>query len=795
MKRKQVFSLILIFAILIQTVIGCATKNIEKKLTDASQEIEKSQKSQTDETKSNDDNEQQQTDHVKTEQVTLSKEKTSAEICDIKVDVGEYVLDGDEELVVTVLEQEVFEEEDRQIDVYEISIGDKSELNDFITIRMPYRTDFCDEGEDPAECVQGQYKNEETGLWETIPYSVDKENQEVVILTDHLSKFGVCYVRNAGARNAYVSIDTDSIGFNDLELDGLIEDYLESTNKSLVLQEAGATILDDLFSANDAYDKYVKGYADNLAKIFTIGEKDFGGLFNEKVSAAMEGLGYAVLALKTVNLIVNDGSDKQKLDLVSEVYSTTVTFLMKKLTSAGTAAFNSAMVAVWILGKGIEYAYNESYEMTMDKMGRVYAFYNDKFSYSPADHTARTDEDWRMEIIKIIEDNKDTPENISALIDKNIDDYLAGFWKLGDSDQHTVANEEYFSRTGHSINHRQLIINTTQAQKDKITADYKHNLLIRLVDIQESVVEYFQNKAIQEYQNMLNEVEYYFNTPIETLVYEIIDKETQTYKYPGYIVQFGPLSEDADIEAWTTGTIDENGQHKTSFTILGYLISGSPTEVYLYKPDADLSEDEPAETLQLNFSETDNKAYARIEGGLEGRFTGTYTNVGSQIELNSTKVSDTLYDKIKSLGHWTSKSQWETWLTDKFYYELGISKFIDVDKCLPNDPGNNYYDIYFTIGTVINNTSQEFHFVNTATLENDQFIIYEGNVRGTLDVTIDEEQELARITGNDLEFAFTGNELNEIVGELAMPVDYEAYYLYFDVDATKPLEAEFLELD
>lgn len=85
--------------------------------------------------------------------------------------------------------------------------------------------------------------------------------------------------------------------------------------------------------------------------------------------------------------------------------------------------------------------------------------------------------------------------------------------------------------------------------------------------------------------------------------------------------------------------------------------------------------------------------------------------------------------------------------------------------------------------------------MNTATLENDQFIIEEGNVRGTLDVTIDEEQELVRITGNDLEFAFTGNELHEIVGELAVPGDYESYYLYFDVDATKPLEAEFLELD
>ncbi|NLM19086.1 MAG: hypothetical protein GX217_03570, partial [Clostridiaceae bacterium] len=122
MNKRRLFSLILIFALLFQTV-GCAKTNVKKEQTDASQIIEnikKSQKSQTDGTKSKDDNKQQQTDHVKTEQVTLSAENTSVEICGIKVDVGEFVLDEEEEeeLIVTKLPEETTETGDQLIDVY-----------------------------------------------------------------------------------------------------------------------------------------------------------------------------------------------------------------------------------------------------------------------------------------------------------------------------------------------------------------------------------------------------------------------------------------------------------------------------------------------------------------------------------------------------------------------------------------------------------------------------------------------------------------------------------------------------
>ncbi|HHU54168.1 MAG TPA: hypothetical protein GXZ43_08905 [Clostridiaceae bacterium] len=793
MKKLRMVSFILLFAFLFQ-IIGCSKKNNLNIPTDSTK-IEKTEKMQTDGFTADDSRVKQPTEQkVKTEQVTLSADQTSAEICDIKVDVGDFVLDGEEELVVTVLEQEVLEEEDKQIDVYEISIGDKSELNDFITIRMPYRTDFCDAGEDPAECVQGQYKNEETGLWEIIPYSVDKENQEVVIMTDHLSKFGVCYVRNAGARNAYVSMDIGSPDFEDSELAGIVEEYLESTNKSLLMQETGATVLDNLFSANEAYDKYARGYADNLAKLFTIGEKDFGGLFHEKVSSAMEGIGYAVLAIKTANLLVNDGSNKDKLDLINSVSTTAISYLMGKLTSGGSAYFNCAMVAVWIFGEGVNYAYNKNYEIKMEKLARLYEYFNEECNFSTIKHTARSLEDWRMEIIKIIEENQNTPEQIDILINQEIDTYLAKFWNIGLDNATLVSSMEYESR-GREGGLEIAIPMNWQEERDQITADYKHNLLIKLVPVKESIAMYFKNKAIQEYQNMLNEVEYYFNTPIETYVYEIIDEDEQTYKYPGYTVQFGPLSEDADIETWTTGTIDENGQHKTSFTILGYLISGSPTEVYLYEPDADLFEDEPAEILQLSISEIDKKAYAGIDGGVEGRFEGTYTNISGPIEVNSTTISNRLHNYVKNLEGWTPKDNWESWLTERFNEELSISGKINVEKVLPNDPGDNEYDMYFTVVSVINNIAKSFPCQNYAKLEDDQFKIYEGMVKGTLDVTIDEEEEIIRITGNNLEFAFTGEELNAIVGELAMPVNYEAYYLYFDVDATKPLEAGFETYD
>ena len=67
-------------------------------------------------------------------------------------------------------------------------------------IRIPYdsKKDHLNE----STLLPGWY-NPNTGLWETIPYLIDEENHEVVILTDHLSRFGLFEIEGSGKRNAF----------------------------------------------------------------------------------------------------------------------------------------------------------------------------------------------------------------------------------------------------------------------------------------------------------------------------------------------------------------------------------------------------------------------------------------------------------------------------------------------------------------------------------------------------------------------------------------------------------------
>ena len=122
---------------------------------------------------------------VESVELKLSPEQTSATTKDgITVDVGEYVLEGEEVLTVSRMGSEDHSEDGYKIDIYDFQLGDLHELDDFITIRIPYDTTYCDQGQDPAKCVGAKYKNEASGEWEDILFEVDAEAQELVIYTD-----------------------------------------------------------------------------------------------------------------------------------------------------------------------------------------------------------------------------------------------------------------------------------------------------------------------------------------------------------------------------------------------------------------------------------------------------------------------------------------------------------------------------------------------------------------------------------------------------------------------------------
>ena len=150
----------------------------------------------------------EQVENVK--DLTLSPETTAVTTADgITVDVGDFVLDGEAELTVAKQPVEEHKEEGYKIEAYDISLGDMHELNDFITIRIPYDTGFCEEGPDPARCVGAKYKNETTGEWEDVLFEFVADTAAIEIYTDHLSTYGAFYVENEGKRSAYISKGSD----------------------------------------------------------------------------------------------------------------------------------------------------------------------------------------------------------------------------------------------------------------------------------------------------------------------------------------------------------------------------------------------------------------------------------------------------------------------------------------------------------------------------------------------------------------------------------------------------------
>ena len=164
----------------------------------------------------------------KSDVATLSPETTGIKLENgVSVELGGYVLGREEELTVTKQPVEENKEEGYKIEAYDFKLGEMSELSDFITLRIPYDTAYCEEGQDPAKCVCGKYKNEETGQWEDVLFEVDAAANELIIYTDHLSTFGVFHIKNEGQRSAKITnIYADFTGIDQQQAMETLREYV-----------------------------------------------------------------------------------------------------------------------------------------------------------------------------------------------------------------------------------------------------------------------------------------------------------------------------------------------------------------------------------------------------------------------------------------------------------------------------------------------------------------------------------------------------------------------------------------
>lgn len=572
----------------------------------------------------------------KSDAATLSPEATGVALSNgVSVELGDYVLDGETELTVAKQPVEENKDEGYKIEAYDFKLGDMTELSDFITLRIPYDTAYCEDGQDPAKCVGAKYKNETTGEWEDVLFEVDAASNELIIYTDHLSTFGVFHVKNEGKRSAKITnIYADFTGIDQQQAMETLREYVAGGGAD---GEEAAGLAAQLLTGYNGFLGGVAGAAGEtgfatdltgtILNMASIGSPTFDTALADSAYKKLNKLGKVAAAVKIGSVMLS--TEKTDADTLG-LYKDTA---MLALSYAESAAWGLAASGLFIFDYTISNLFEQGLAMKMDKINEVYAFFNDEYVSKDRqgfEWTARSLKDWRQVLIDIAEANPNEAD-AKAAVEEEIERYARVFWTLTSGDMDVVVSEMEKSSKGSAT-----IPNATEAEIKALIGGYKAQLYERLYPVTQSVSVYMQRKAEAAYLTALNEVKAFFN---QTITFNIVENisDGEKSQYDGYALRFAPLSENAVKENWS-GKLGDGGGGSTKFTLLGYIQAGLPKELQLFKPGDDPESDEPELTLGFKLSApvTEVKLGGLPLEELLGTYSATFTFEGETDTYNFT---------------------------------------------------------------------------------------------------------------------------------------------------------------
>lgn len=606
--KTKVIALLLAIALVLSSLTGCVSRPAEQS-----------------------GNPTEQTESTK--DLTLSPETTAVTTADgITVDVGDFVLDGEAELTVAKQPVEEHKEEGYQIEAYDISLGDMHELDDYITIRIPYDTGFCEEGQDPARCVGAKYKNETTGEWEDVLFEVDAAANELVIYTDHLSIYGVFYVENEGMRNAYITDVYGSGFYIDKSTAIGFAEKIAADDPSIMteLAQFGIDMCSDFFDYSDRLD--------NAITMATVG--DVPGWLSTEIQGTnltlFSAIGYVSTCKSLMEVAIKDsvggGADTGAvLNLIRDVSSKVTTYWADVFTSVGSGALSVGMGGVLIIDKMLTGFAEEAAATKLEDIEYVYHHFNEGFS--GFGHKPMTAKDWRARAIEVINKYPNDPEIAINALESGFRAYASKFFDLTVEQQNEVAADTPIVTV-------KRIPNFTAAERDQMIERYIAHLKTNVMPaVLRSVENYMVKKVAQQQLEALNEVKDYYNTKINITITEKLPEGAESACI-GYKFRFAPLDDTAVVDNWT-GTW-QGPPLQGSATLLGFMMAGYPHTVEFFPPDADMQTAEPEFVVPFVISTPEINI--EFTGGLTiDDLVGTYTGTVSPTAVRVTEEMYQMY--------------------------------------------------------------------------------------------------------------------------------------------------------
>ena len=494
-----------------------------------------------------------------------------------------------EDASLTVTKQETVTDDElgATYTVYEFSLGDVHDLGGYVSIRIPYDGSGIEPGEDPAQCVAGMYFNEETQEWESVLYDVDTEAKELIIHTDHFSKYGCFEFVNEGKRMMKLTKINDwMVEIDNEKVMDAIQELLDNEGiPGEACRELTRPVLEESFNALAAATSATADKATvvgNLTTLFISGS-GLGDVIgnNEWANGFTTALGYAGIATSIVSLAGSAlKADKTNNEIIS-MYKDAV-YLLGSLTQSSTLGTIGA--SVWLIDKGLMDMGNYAYDKIAEDTTKAYRHYYSKYM-------TRTKAEWRWAFKDIAMKAIQNRESAETAVMAEIDRWCNLFWSI-DTDTYT-----------------NILIDVDQkgrgwpdaATKDAITADYKRDLIRLLEPILDDVQQDLQWKLEDEQEKAFNRIKNMLNTTLTFELTEEMKEGQEQAKYYNYTAVFATLSAIADPESWKV-TVNKNGLTVVKATLIGYLVAGRPMEIHLYAPGKTPGVDQPERKIPFTYT-------------------------------------------------------------------------------------------------------------------------------------------------------------------------------------------------
>lgn len=474
------------------------------------------------------------------------------------------------------------EELEASVDVYDITIKDRETFDIPFEIAIPYDHVYIDDGEDPDKCIGACYYNEELSTWEPVPYRIDKEKNNVYIITDHLSKYAIFTFKNPGKRKASVKLGSFGLTMPSTKVSNhayvpVIEESWQNggTPGDLSLQ-SGFEIVNEAF-----------GISGNAHTFIT--EALYSTKFLEKMGSVMGELGLlGALVQAAYDWEKDDGGVALKTNLTKNLsyYS---------IGKWGARAAKLCAVGVFAIDYSLNAFINEAWAGREKIYRKAYNLYYDDLRREAKRNGTSVERQLFNQVYEAYKKSiHDSSYDLNKAVQDIVDDFAWKFWELSETD---IA--EYMSDAG-------IKFSGGGGLNDDIKNNVADAYALELMKTTMQPIFHHVNRTItyeleKEYYAKLQELTKELNKITKVHIFETKPTEDSVPKYANHTIRFAPLSEEAVVGNWT-GKLKEDVNINTSFTLLGYLQGGAPNTIKIFAPNADPEVDEPVKVVEFKFT-------------------------------------------------------------------------------------------------------------------------------------------------------------------------------------------------